>query len=62
MQKEVYEVKVGAYQCQRCHHVWVPRYEPKPTRCPKCKSGRWDKPLTWQVERRQRAIRERRIE
>jgi DNA-directed RNA polymerase subunit RPC12/RpoP len=40
-------VKVDAYKCERCGHIWLPR-EPnknrKPILCAKCKSAYWDIP------------------
>ena len=43
------KVKVDAYQCERCGHVWLPREATKrehrdPVICPKCKSAYWDIP------------------
>jgi DNA-directed RNA polymerase subunit RPC12/RpoP len=26
------------YKCLSCRHTWIPRYDKKPVRCPKCKS------------------------
>ena len=41
------KVKVDAYKCERCGHIWLPR-EPnknrKPILCAKCKSAYWDIP------------------
>jgi hypothetical protein len=41
------KVKVDAYECTRCGHVWVPRKDTTlPVTCPnrKCNSPYWDKP------------------
>jgi predicted Zn-ribbon and HTH transcriptional regulator len=38
------ELKVTAYVCERCGHIWIPRAGLKPRVCPKCKSPYWDKP------------------
>jgi len=38
------ELKVKAYQCERCLHRWIPKKEQYPITCPKCKSAYWDKP------------------
>jgi len=41
------KIKVDAYQCTRCGHVWMPRKTGKePTVCPKCKSPYWNEPRT----------------
>lgn len=32
------------FQCERCTHEWVPRYDEPPRVCPKCKSPYWNKP------------------
>jgi DNA-directed RNA polymerase subunit RPC12/RpoP len=40
-------VKVDAYKCERCGHVWIPRDREKrkrPIACAKCKSAYWDTP------------------
>lgn len=38
-------VQIPACQCERCHHVWVPRSaEDEPRVCPKCKSPYWNAP------------------
>lgn len=40
-------VKVDAYKCDRCGHVWLPRDPDKrPISCAKCKSAYWDTPRT----------------
>ena len=31
--------------CQRCGHTWTPR-NGTPVACPKCKSYKWNEPLT----------------
>ena len=39
------KIKVDAYQCERCEHIWVPRsYIKEPKVCPKCKSPYWNVP------------------
>lgn len=39
------EITVKAFQCERCGHIWPPRYQDRrPVICPKCKSPYWDKP------------------
>ena len=39
------KIKVLAFQCERCDHVWVPRMKTREPRvCPKCKSPYWDVP------------------
>ncbi|MGA7543615.1 MAG: hypothetical protein WBW34_11195 [Nitrososphaeraceae archaeon] len=44
---EMGKVKVDAYKCERCGHVWLPR-EPnryrKPIICARCNSAYWDIP------------------
>ncbi len=37
-------VRVDAFKCARCNHVWLPRGEGRPVRCAKCKSPYWDRP------------------
>ena len=37
------KVKVDAWECERCGHIWKPRSEEKPKVCPKCKSPYWDR-------------------
>ena len=37
-------VRITAFKCARCEHVWVPRKKDRPTICPSCKSPYWDKP------------------
>gem|GEM_PF-1986817 len=36
--------KPTRYECKRCYHKWTPRGKGRPTACPSCKSGYWDKP------------------
>jgi len=36
--------QVRAWECNRCHHVWVARSKRKPLTCPKCRSAYWDEP------------------
>lgn len=39
------KIKVDAYKCERCGHIWVPRnYNNEPKVCPKCKSPYWNMP------------------
>ena len=39
------KVKITAFKCERCEHVWVPRNNNHlPTVCPKCKSPYWNRP------------------
>lgn len=39
------KIKIDAYKCERCGHIWVPRDEDKePKVCPKCKSPYWNTP------------------
>lgn len=38
------KIKIDAYKCERCDHVWVPRDEKEPKVCPKCKSPYWNSP------------------
>ena len=39
-------IKVDAFKCERCNHVWCPRSDKKdiPKTCPKCHSPYWDTP------------------
>ena len=42
-------VKVDAYKCERCGHIWLPRESTKsqnrkPIVCGKCKSAYWNVP------------------
>jgi rubredoxin len=42
-------IKVDAYQCARCGHIWLPREPTKrenrpPVLCAKCKSAYWNIP------------------
>ena len=30
--------------CYRCGHLWIPKTETSPKRCPRCRSSRWDVP------------------
>jgi len=32
------------HECLRCGHVWLPRIEKKPARCPQCTSKAWNRP------------------
>lgn len=40
------KIKIDAFQCERCEHIWVPRETTvgEPIICPKCKSPYWNKP------------------
>lgn len=43
------KVKVDAYKCERCGHIWLPREPTKrgnrlPVICAKCKSAYWNIP------------------
>lgn len=38
-----FEMTVTAFRCGRCQYTWLPRFERRPTICPKCKSPYWDK-------------------
>ena len=45
------KVKVDAYHCERCGHIWLPREPTKrehrdPILCAKCKSAYWNIPKT----------------
>ena len=47
-------ILMSAFQCERCHHKWLPRFkdvDPKhqPQVCPKCKSPYWNKPRQIQI-------------
>ncbi len=44
------EVKVAAYKCERCGHIWVPKTDRRPIICPKCKSPYWDRARLKPVE------------
>ena len=39
-------VRIEAFQCTRCKHIWMPRHgvKEKPKVCPSCKSPYWDIP------------------
>ena len=41
-------IKIDAYFCDRCTHVWMPRENSvhRPLVCPRCKSPYWDRPRT----------------
>lgn len=36
-------IQVPQWECKRCGHVWIGRRKDKPTKCPKCNSGYWDR-------------------
>ena len=37
------KVTLQGFQCARCDHVWLPRYDDiDPAICPKCKSKLWN--------------------
>lgn len=39
------KIKIDAYKCERCGHIWRPREGTKePKVCPKCKSPYWNTP------------------
>lgn len=38
------KIEIWGYKCERCGHEWVPRNEPTPLVCPKCKSPYWNRP------------------
>lgn len=39
------KIKVDAFQCERCSHIWLPhKREEAPGRCAKCKSPYWNTP------------------
>ena len=40
------KVKVDAYKCERCGHIWMSRENSRdePKVCPKCKSPYWNIP------------------
>ena len=33
--------------CKRCPHLWFPRSQKKPKRCPKCGSPYWDRDIAY---------------
>jgi hypothetical protein len=37
--------------CAQCGHVWMPRFERGPRRCPKCHSPRWNSPRWTETKR-----------
>jgi predicted Zn-ribbon and HTH transcriptional regulator len=39
-------VKIAGYECKRCGHVWLPRVDHVPVRCPACKSVYWQRDRT----------------
>lgn len=36
-----------ARRCNRCEHIWRPRYATLPKNCPKCTSPYWNKPRVY---------------
>jgi Zn finger protein HypA/HybF involved in hydrogenase expression len=39
------KIKIDAYKCERCKHIWRPRkLDDEPRVCPKCKSPYWNVP------------------
>jgi len=34
-------MELPTYECQKCHHVWVPN-KVNPKQCPKCKNPNWN--------------------
>ena len=51
MVRYVVQVTRPGYRCQRCQYIWIPVYQDRPSRCPRCKSTRWDKETAWGVSR-----------
>jgi predicted Zn-ribbon and HTH transcriptional regulator len=52
------KVKVDAYQCERCGHIWLPRNKvDEPKVCPKCKSPYWNTPRKAERKAKQREDR-----
>ncbi|MBU0466418.1 MAG: hypothetical protein KKD94_00845 [Nanoarchaeota archaeon] len=35
-------IKIQAYECERCSHIWPSRKKQIPIVCPKCKSPYWN--------------------
>jgi hypothetical protein len=35
-------IKIKQYQCLRCGHLWIPRFNQRPGVCPVCKRKDWD--------------------
>jgi hypothetical protein len=31
-------------RCHHCGHAWLPRFTPRPDRCPRCHAPEWDRP------------------
>jgi rubrerythrin len=42
-------ITVTQYECEHCHHTWVPRYARRPGVCPVCKRADWDRPARAQT-------------
>ena len=43
------KIKIMAYRCERCEHIWMPRVyavkaKENPHVCPRCKSPYWNVP------------------
>jgi hypothetical protein len=38
------KVKIDAYKCERCGHIWTPRGDKEPVVCARCKSPYWNIP------------------
>jgi len=38
------KIKILAYKCERCSHIWKGRGKREPIVCPKCKSAYWNIP------------------
>jgi DNA-directed RNA polymerase subunit RPC12/RpoP len=52
---ELGRIRVDAYKCERCGHIWLPseitkQQNRKPVVCAKCKSAYWDIPRSRSVE------------
>lgn len=47
MNKEVAIIKVDAFKCEKCGHIWISQIftrENPPITCAKCKNPRWNIP------------------
>ena len=45
--------------CKRCPHLWFPRSQKKPKRCPKCGSPYWDRDIAYPTISQKQKERER---
>jgi len=50
------KIKLDGYICERCEHIWVPRFnktssQKKPLVCPKCKSPYWNIPRKVKIKK-----------